>query len=324
MTTVAVLRGGPSSEYEVSMKTGAGVLNVLKDDPVELRDIVITKRGAWMVNGFERTPEQALADVDVAFVAMHGEFGEDGQVQRILERYGVPYTGSRPYPSSVAMNKQLTKQQLKELGIKFPQHMRVSRGSDTATVASVIGDLFGPEYFIKPVSGGSSVHTYSATKQNLAEKVHEALEYHDSVLVEKRIRGKEATVGVLEQYRDQKHYVMPVIEIVPPAHRDFFDAEAKYDGSTEEIVPGRFSNEHRDELQKIAKDVHQALELRHYSRSDFMIGDDGIYFLEVNTLPGLTSESLFPKAIESVGGSYKELVIHLIDLARNAPVGRRR
>ncbi len=319
-TEVAVLRGGPSSEYDVSLKTGAGVIAALYDDPVCVRDITITKRGEWMVGGFVKTPEQALTGVDVVFIALHGTYGEDGTVQRILERIGVPYTGSRPYASALAMNKALTKDFLKSQGIRMPQHLRLSREgvADIRQTANSIEKLFGPEYVIKPVSGGSSIDTKMAQGgTELAAVLADIFERVDSVLVEERIRGKEATVGVLEQYRNDKHYVMPAIEIVPPAAADFFSADVKYTGETEEICPGRFTSSERDELLRTARDIHKTMGLRHYSRSDFIMTNNGAYFLEVNTLPGLTEASLFPKAIEAVGGSYKELVTHLLRLAMN-------
>lgn len=319
-TEVAVLRGGPSSEYDVSLRTGAGVIAALYGDLVCVRDVIITKSGEWMVGGFVKTPEQALTGVDVVFIALHGTYGEDGTVQRILERMGVPYTGSRPYASALAMNKALTKDFLKSQGVLMPQHLRLSRDgvADIRQTAYSIEKLFGPEYVVKPVSGGSSIDTKMATGgTELAATLQDIFARVDTVLVEERIRGKEATVGVLEQYRNDAHYVMPAIEIVPPPTSDFFSADVKYTGETEEICPGRFTSDERDDLLRKAREIHKTMGLRHYSRSDFIVTNKGAYFLEVNTLPGLTEASLFPKAIEAVGGSYKELVTHLLRLALN-------
>jgi D-alanine-D-alanine ligase len=319
-TEVAVLRGGPSSEYEVSLKTGAGVIEALMPEAVCVRDVIITRAGEWMVGGFVKTPEQALAGVDVAFIALHGAYGEDGTVQRMLERMGVPYTGSGPYASALAMNKVLTKEFLKSHGVRMPQHLKVLRdgAADVRQTALTITQLFGPEYVVKPVSGGSSIDTVMVgSYADLVTSLEDILSRVDTVMVEERIRGREATVGVLEQYRNDPHYVMPVIEIVPPSRADFFSADVKYTGETEEICPGRFTASERDALLRAARSIHKALGLRHYSRSDFMVTDTGAYFLEVNTLPGLTAQSLFPKAIDAVGGSYRELVLHLLKLATN-------
>lgn len=319
-TEVAVLRGGPSSEYDVSLKTGAGVIATLLNEAVCVRDITITKKGEWVVGGYVKTPEQALQGVDVAFIALHGAYGEDGTVQRILERLGIPYTGSGPYASALAMNKALTKEFLKPHGIKMPLHMKLSRDgvADLRQSALNITNMFGPDYVVKPVSGGSSIDTRMVSGHSeLLRALEDVFERVETVLVEERIRGREATVGVLERYRNDAHYVMPVIEIVPPARAEFFSADVKYTGETEEICPGRFSDTERQSLLDSARQVHMAMGLRHYSRADYIVAPDGIYFLEVNTLPGLTSESLFPKAIEAVGGTYHELVTHLIRLAIN-------
>jgi D-alanine-D-alanine ligase len=319
-TQVAVLRGGPSSEYDISLKTGAGVIETLTPLPVSVRDIIITRGGEWMVGGFVKSPEQALAGVDVAFIALHGAYGEDGTVQRILERIGLPYTGSGPYASALAMNKVLTKDFLKAHGIRMPRHHKVTREgvADLRQTAHTITQLFGPEYVVKPVSGGSSIDTVMVNSYgDLVTSLEDILERVDTVMVEERIHGREATVGILEQFRNDPHYVMPVIEIVPPSRTDFFSADVKYTGETDEICPGRFTQAERDELLATARAVHKAIGLRHYSRSDFMVSEDGIYFLEVNTLPGLTAQSLFPKAMEAIGGTYRELVTHLIKLAHN-------
>jgi len=316
---VAVLRGGPSDEYDVSMQTGAGVLRALSDSPFETQDIVISKKGEWLSRGFVKTPEQALLNSDVVFIALHGAYGEDGTVQRILERLSLPFTGSNSFASAIAINKALTKDHLKKhsTSILMPPHMKLSKQESPNLIQHVatIKELFGPEYVIKPIGGGSSIGTVLTNQYDLYKNIVAALEQYDEILVEKRIQGKEATVGVIENYREKKYYSLPAIEIVPPSSAQFFSADVKYTGETEEICPGRFTRDEKEELMNAAKLVHEILGLAQYSRSDFVVANDGVYFLEVNTLPGLTTESLFPKSIEAVGGSYKELVTHLISTA---------
>ena len=312
---IAVLRGGPSTEYDVSLKTGAGAISALKDLGYEVKDIIISRTGEWLVHGFAKTPDQALLGVDAVFIGLHGAYGEDGTVQRILSRHNIPYTGSDAYASSIAMNKALTKDFIKKGSerITMVPHQRVHRDHEAQLhrMVSSVHERFGPEYVVKPISGGSSIGTRMATKENLHAVIKEALEENEEVLVEKRIRGKEATVGVLEGFRDERFYALPAIEIVPP-QGDFFNYESKYNGQSQEICPGCFSKVEKKALEEYAKEIHELLGLRQYSRSDFMVADDGIYFLEVNTLPGLTAESLFPKAMEAVGSSYKELIHHLV------------
>lgn len=312
---VAVLRGGMSDEYAVSIATGAGVLEAIDRERYNPIDVVITRGGEWLVDGRVRYPEHVLQVVDVAFLALHGAYGEDGTIQRLLDRYCVPYTGSKAMPSSVAFNKALTKDSLKHTGIKMAPHLTVSRRSkdNIPRIAESIADRFGTQYFIKPVASGSSVGTMMVKNPALLpQALHDALEIYDEVIVEPRIMGREATCGVIERYRDQDLYALPPIEIVPPQKSDFFDADVKYSGETEEICPSRFSHEIKKEIEHAAKIAHQTLGLSQYSRSDFIVADDGVYFLEVNTLPGLTKQSLLPKAIVAVGGTYGDFITHLL------------
>ncbi len=318
LTKVAVLRGGPSSEYDVSMQTGANVLQSLYEMNVPARDIVITRGGEWLVDGFVKQPNQALCDVDAVFIGLHGAYGEDGTVQRILERLRIPYTGSGPFASALAMNKQLTKEQVTKFGIKTPKGIKFSRENtaDIRQAAFSLERLFGPHYVVKPINGGSSMHTSVVSgTQALHDALQKTFTDVETVLVEERIFGREATVGILEKYRGQPYYLLPTIEIVPSTTGHFFDTEAKYNGQTDEICPGRFTREESEALLNTAKQVHEILDLRHYSRSDFILTPQGVYFLEVNTLPGLTKQSLLPRSIEAVGGTYKELVTHLLNLA---------
>jgi D-alanine-D-alanine ligase len=318
-THVAVLRGGPSEEYEVSLQTGAGVLQALRETDFVTHDIIVTKQGEWLVDGRVRTPQDALLAIDVVFNAMHGAYGEDGQLQRILERLGIPYTGSASFPSSVAMNKALTKETLRGHGIKMAPHMRVTNQGvyDRNKTAHSISELFGPTYVIKPLKGGSSIGTQVAhTTGELAAALEQGFAHYDELIVEQYIQGKEATVGVIEGYRDQPLYTLPEVEIASPYQSEIFDTNAKYTSGTEKHCPGRFTREHKDEMASIAAKAHQALGLRHYSRTDMIVADDGVYFLEINTLPGLTPTSLVPKALGAVGGTYLELILHLLNQAR--------
>lgn len=315
---VAVLRGGPSAEYAVSMRTGNTVLAALTELGYHTKDVVITKQGDWLDGGVVRAPESILKAIDVVFVALHGAYGEDGQVQKLLQRLQIPFTGSRAFPSAVAFNKDLTKRSLESAGVLMPKHRNVSYDakSETVTIAEEIMSEFGPEYIIKPTASGSSFGVQFVSQgQSLAEALSEALENHERVMVEEFIRGKEATAATLENFRDESIYVFPTVEIVTPRNTQFFDTESKYNAQTEEICPSRFSYGERSKIEEVAALVHKTLDLAQYSRSDFMIADGKVYFLEVNTLPGLTAESLYPKAAAAVGLDVTKLVKHLIDTA---------
>lgn len=316
---VAVLRGGPSSEYEVSLKTGAGVIAALLSLDYHVQDIIITKNGEWLMNGVCRPCEQLLASTDVVFIAMHGAYGEDGTIQKICERLHIPFTGSNSFPSSIAFNKDTTKKQLRDSGLRMPKHVRVdSSVFDTYDLfTDALTRAVGSEYVVKPMASGSShgvVMVPSVT--DLRAVLTSVLAEYETCLIEERIHGVEATCGILENFRDESHYILPPIEIIPPSSHQFFSYDVKYDGSTNEICPGRFSFSVREAIGTAALTAHTTLGLSQYSRSDFMISGDDVYFLEVNTLPGLTSESLYPKAAAAVGLSYTQLVDHLITTAR--------
>ncbi len=320
-TRVAIVRGGISDEFAVSMRTGDAVLRNIDRKLFEPVDIIIAKNGEWILDGRVRMPEYVLHSVDIVFNALHGKFGEDGTIQRLFDRYAVPYTGSKAMPSGIAMNKVVTKNILKESGIKMAPHLRVSRESsqELGRIVEKITDTFGPQYIIKPVSSGSSVGTMSVKNPLLLHQaLTDALSRYDEVMVEAKIPGREATCGVVERYRGKDTYALPTIEIVVPHTTDFFDAEVKYNGATKEICPSCFDPYTKDEIERISCEVHTIIGLSQYSRSDFIVADDGIYFLEVNTLPGLTDESLFPKALNAVGATYTDFVTHLLHDSLNS------
>lgn len=318
-TRVAVVRGGPSSEYEVSLITGNQVLKTLSGLGYFVRDIMISRKGEWLVEGVVRSPETALADIDVVFIAMHGAYGEDGTIQKICERLYIPFTGSNSFPSSLAFNKDSTKRALQSTSLKLPKHVRVTQGDTNyiSEIVTAIGRSIGSQFVIKPIASGSSHGVIMVDSiLDLPNQLTETLARYEECMVEERIMGIEATCGVLEDFRNERYYVFPPIEIVPPPTHVFFSEDVKYNGATEEICPGRFSFTVREKITEAARLAHITLGLSQYSRSDFMVRGEDVYFLEVNTLPGLTAESLFPKAAEAVGLSFPELVRHLVQTAK--------
>ncbi|MEK7082007.1 MAG: D-alanine--D-alanine ligase, partial [Patescibacteria group bacterium] len=207
-TIVGVLRGGPSSEYEVSLQTGASVLKNLNREKFESRDIFIAKDGAWHMDGFQRSQDYILHRVDVAFNALHGEYGEDGKVQRILEHFGVPFTGSRSLPSAIAMNKVLTKNFIAHLPLKISQHIVIenSEANLEKKIMEVWRTFIQPSV-VKPMALGSSVGVGIARDfPTFRALILAALEKSDSALVEEYIQGREATCGVVENFRGEEIY----------------------------------------------------------------------------------------------------------------------
>lgn len=315
-TVVGVLRGGPSSEHDVSLATGHAILTHLPEDRYTVRDIYIDKNGVWHERGVPSAPERILPTVDTVLIGLHGEYGEDGKVQKLLERYGVPYAGADSFASALAMHKVLTKEKAREAGLLTPKYYYVDPGSDIERAAFEVTRTFHMPVIVKPVSLGSSVGIHIVGGYApVYQAILVAMQSAPGVLVEEFIRGTEATAGVIEQVRGERLYALPPVEIVPPPHAAFFDREVKYNGSTQEIVPGRFQKGVTQELMRQARLMHEALGLRHYSRSDFIVSPRGIYFLETNTLPGLTSASLFPKSLEAVGMKFSDFLSHLVELS---------
>ncbi len=309
---ITVLRGGPSSEYEVSMKTGASILDSLPEDKYDISDVAITKDNRWFLEGVEKTPVDILKKSDLVFNALHGEYGEDGKLQTLLDTFGVPYTGSKNISSALAMNKILAKKEYKKVDIKTPVHLEIEK--DNFSIAEIF-KTFPMPAVIKPVGLGSSVGvSIIRTGIELDKALQDVFEYSDKAMIEEYIEGKEATCGVVDNFRGEEIYTLLPVEIIPES--GFFDYESKYGGGTQEICPGNFSEAEKIEIQKLAKKAHQVLGLRHYSRSDFIISPKrGIYILETNSLPGLTSESLFPKSLKAIGSNLEEFVEHLIDIS---------
>ncbi|MCA9365274.1 D-alanine--D-alanine ligase [Candidatus Kaiserbacteria bacterium] len=318
LTRVGVLRGGPSEEYFVSLSSGTEVLKTLKSRGYNPKDIVITKSGVWLDSGREVSPVNALKDVDVVFLALHGTYGEDGQIQKLLQELKIPFTGSSSFASATAFNKDLTKQILLDHDVLMPSHVVVSKNDLKYLDEKVMEILnyLGNDLVIKPIASGSSCGVRLVkTLPQLQSSLVDLLCKYDKVLVEEKISGREATCGVLEKFRAQNIYILPPVEIVLASEYDFFDIDAKYNGTSDEICPGRFTYGEKEKIQTVASLVHNALGLSQLSRSDFIIRDGEVYFLEVNTLPGLTKESLFPKATQAVGLSYTDLIEHLINTA---------
>lgn len=305
-TVVGVLRGGPSREHEVSLLSGHAVVANLPRDQFTVRDIYVDKLGQWHERGKPSTPADILRTIDVVFSTLHGEYGEDGSLQRLLEQFGTPYVGADSLSSYLAMHKVLSKEKAKEAGLKTPKYHFVQAGTDVDALAYEITRTFHQPVIVKPVTWGSSIGVevvggYSQVHAAISKLLAEAGE----VLVEEMIRGTEATVGIVENLRGEALYVLPPIEI---------------SASREEIIPGRFSKQIQEELMNAAKTMHASLGQRHYSRSDFIVSKNGIYFLELNNAVAcdLTKESLLPKSLASVGVTFPDFLSHVVGLALNA------
>lgn len=313
---VGVLRGGVSREYEVSLATGGGVLRHL---PPAYRghDILIDRAGVWHWNGLPTAPERIARQVDVFWNALHGEYGEDGKLQQFLDAIGATYTGSGTVASALGMNKALAKDVFRRAGLRVPPGATVRRSVvRAAPAAREIFNAISPPWIVKPNDRGSSVGLFFArTIEDLVQAINAAWQTSPVLMVEHHLRGREATCGVVDDFRGAEHYALPPIEIRPPKRRTIWSYQDKYGGETQEICPGCFSDDEKREIERLAITAHRVLGLRHYSRSDFILTPRGIYLLEVNSLPGLTDESLLPKALRAVGCSYSRFLDHVLNLA---------
>lgn len=254
--------------------------------------------------------------IDVAFLALHGKYGEDGAIQGFLELTGTPYTGSGVLASALAMDKVMAKRILAAEGIPVPKGIHVTRGEmdrESETVLRRASALVPA--FVKPSKQGSSVGMSMVDSPAAMEAaIRMALDHDDEALIEEHVRGVEITVAVLGVPGSFEVEALPVVEIVPK--RDFFDYQAKYDpDQCDEICPARISTDQAQAAQALAVRAHQSLSCRGYSRTDIILGPEGPVVLEVNTLPGMTMNSLLPKAAAAAGIPFGELLHRIVTLA---------
>jgi D-alanine-D-alanine ligase len=313
---VAVLRGGPGVESEVSMKSGKNVLENLPEKYIPI-DVFVDKNKSWFLDGVKISPEKLFKNIDVVFNAMHGEYGEDGKVQQLMDQFGVKYTGSKALASALGMNKVMAKNIFAKDGLKTPVYKVIKKGENLKDIDKTIFKTFPMPAIVKPGGSGSSIGVSLVKNlKDIMPALEKALKYSDVIIVEEFIKGKEATCGVVENFRGQMIYPLFPVEIIKPKDFEFFGYDAKYSGESSEVCPGNFSEKEKKTIQDMAVEAHRILGLRHYSRSDFIVSPKrGVYILEVNTLPGLTKESLLPKSLEAAGCSLPFFLDHVINLA---------
>jgi D-alanine-D-alanine ligase len=296
--TIGVLMGGLSGEREVSLRSGRNCLRAL------------------LVKGYRAVEIDALQDVgrrieeagvQVAFLALHGRYGEDGTIQGLLEVMGIPYTGSGVLASALGMNKVAAKKVVAASGLPTPDYYDVAPGESARAAADRIEAELGLPVMLKPVQEGSSL---GVSKCKTAEQLESCLDADRAefgkMFAERFVAGTEITVGVIE--RDGRPEALPILQLVPK--NEFYDYHAKYtEGMTEFILPARLEPGIYAEAQRAAIAVFGAIGCRGYSRVDMMVDQTGVpWFVEVNTLPGMTELSDLPAQARAAGISYEELV----------------
>jgi D-alanine-D-alanine ligase len=334
---IVVLAGGYSHEREVSLSSGSLIANALMENghQVIMLDLYFgTSEAATFEEAYEKLnkdkyeykvrkqipdldalkaqkekPNEMIGEniipicqsADLVFLSLHGELGENGQLQAVFDLYDITYTGTGYLGSAIAMNKILSKEIMSAQGILTPEWEVLEQSDEPTSAVPCV---------VKPNASGSSIGVYIVDNQeDLKQAVKEAKKYSPSVLIEEKISGREFSVGVLEGK------ALPVIEIIPKT--GFYDYENKYqEGATIEICPAEVDPAIAEKMQETALEVFKALRLEYYSRIDFMVSDDGgVYCIEANTLPGMTPTSLFPQEAAASGMSYNELCNKLAEIA---------
>ncbi|MDP2922926.1 MAG: D-alanine--D-alanine ligase [Candidatus Omnitrophota bacterium] len=297
---VGVLGGGISSEREISLISAQQAFNSLKNSNIAaiFCDITTSQK--------DKVKELIISyDIDVAFIALHGEFGEDGKIQEILEELNIPYTGSDPRASYLAMNKIFSKKIFTRESIPTANFIAWEKGKDFPK------NIKYPAV-VKPYFAGSSLGVSVVWQlKELPKALDEAMLLQDKVVVEDYIDGRELTVGILEEMP------LAVVEIVPKA--GYFDFTAKYsDGMAAFVAPAQLESRIYKNIQQIALQAHKALGCRDFSRVDLRLDkNNDIFVLEVNSIPGLTAHSLLPLSARACGISFDELILKMTRLALN-------
>ncbi|RJQ23146.1 D-alanine--D-alanine ligase [Candidatus Parcubacteria bacterium] len=312
---IAVISGGPSTEHEVSIRGGEKVFSALHKDLYIPEQIHIDVRGNW-----GKQPHHIAQDHDLAFIVMHGTYGEDGTIQSILDTHNIPYTGSDAMVSALAMNKFVSSAILRRVGISVPLTFLVTKYEwewKKQEVFDKIKHYLHYPFVVKPNAQGSSVGVHIIrSRGDLEHAMHDVLKHGDEVIIQKYISGMELSCGVLDHgWRGSEFALLP-IEIVP-RNSQFFDYSAKYvPMGSEEIIPARVPDYKLREIQRVAILAHRTLGARGFSRTDMIMAPDGkLFVLELNTIPGLTEESLLPKSAEAGGIPFSKLLDLVIDSA---------
>ena len=334
---IAIIIGGPSSEHDVSLASAKQIISAIRTDKFAYKPILVSRDNIWRVFPSDlalaaETAEIALTEqqiqnylpfnFDAAFIAMHGEYGEDGTIQRLLDRAGIAYQGSGPRSSKLAFDKAASMQLLRRLGFHIPNYFVINRSDWVSSRGRKVYQLraaLGPKLVVKPNAAGSSIGVYiTDTPAQLADAIEQVSLKYDRLIVQTFIAGSEITCGVIEF--DDETIVLPPTLIQPTKAGGFFDYTAKYTpGASQEITPAPFKPAVLAAIQTTALKAHRALKCRDYSRTDMILGQGRLWVLEVNTLPGMTETSLIPQAAAALGVTFPDLVEHLFQRALHRP-----
>ena len=331
--SVAVIYGSDSSEWEVSVRSGEFTASQLDGSRFDVYE-VFARFGAWSVVAYRLKGQERVAlpegerpvidktdfsavvggckvKFDFAYIMQHGAPGENGLMQGYLEMLGVPHSGCNAFVSAITFDKFSCKAYLKDVDyVKCAADMFLRKGESTDGLAQQAADALGLPMFVKPTDGGSS---FGVTKVKTVEDFDKAVDYAFSegnmLIAEAAIVGRELTCAV---YNNGKENVaLPVIEIL--TDNEFFDYEAKYNGHSREVCPAQIPDSLRDEIQAVSKKIYSHLGCAGLVRVDYISSAEGLYFLEVNTIPGMTSASLVPQMVRAAGLSMTDFLNTVIE-----------
>ena len=331
--SIAVIYGSDSSEWEVACRSGeftASRIDGAKYDVYE----VFARFGEWSLVAYRKkdsirviVPEGARPQIDktdfsvvidgerikfdYAYIMQHGTPGENGKMQGYLEMLGVPHSGCNSFVAAITFDKYSCKSYLKEVDfVKCADDIFIRKGESLDSLTETAVAKLGLPMFVKPTDGGSS---FGVTKVKTSEDFLKAVEYAfsegDTVMAERAINGREFTCAVY--FNGKEHVALPVIEII--SENEFFDYEAKYNGHSREVCPAEIPDSFRDLIQETSKKIYAHLGCAGLVRVDYMGAEDGLYFLEVNTIPGMTAASLVPKMVRTAGMDMTDFLSTVIE-----------
>jgi len=301
---IGVLAGGVSSERDISLKSGRAVAESLRGAGLRIAEIDIATDNLGAVKRILQKK-----GIELAFIALHGGFGEDGTIQRLLDEMGVIYTGSGPEASRLALDKIASRRLFEKSGLHTPKYKIIDNNRTSRDTLSLLGGDFPGPFVVKPAREGSSIGlSIVDSSRDFKKALSYAFKYGDKVIVEEYIEGREMTVAILADS------ALPPVEIKPK--RRFFDFYAKYKkGLTCYVVPAGLSRPESSACREAALRAHRVLGCDSFSRVDIILSKGKPHVLEVNTIPGLTRMSLLPKAAHSAGLTFSDLCIKLLLLA---------
>ena len=301
---IAVIAGGWSSEREISLMSGNAVYTALDKNKYQATWYDPKNDLAGMIANKEQ--------IDLAFILLHGRFGEDGRIQGLLDIMGIPFVGSGVLSSAMAVNKKVTKNLYRSSALSVAEDV-ILRRDEPFSLKEIIRSI-GIHTVVKPLSEGSSVGmSVCGNEEELEVGIQKAFALDHEIMIEKYIEGREVTCCVLGNRQPE---TLPIIEILPQEEHRFFDYEAKYTaGETEEICPAQLNDKMEEQVRQGAIKAHRALGCEVWSRTDMIIQNEVAILLETNTIPGMTENSLFPLAARTAGLSFTALLDKLIRLS---------